>query len=97
MMDSIYELYTGDYIDLSNLVVVEHIREDGWITAGRARGIKGYNGWLYFECKFRFVKDSVKFIDDRRVSGELEIEKRKVFIEAERQKLINAWKEYKGK
>lgn len=95
--DGIYELYTGDFIDLSNLVTISSTIFDRWHITGDENWIQGY---VYFECKFRFLKDSAKFFEGKLINGykedkEKELEERTETFEVERQKLIKAWKKYK--
>ena len=73
MIDAIYELYTGDYIDLSNLVTVSKVYLDKF----PAYDIEDKRGQCYFSCRFRFIKDEVRFHDDKIVNGDVEAEERK--------------------
>lgn len=92
MIDAIYELYTGDYIDLSNLVVVKNVYfyDSRW---GRCEDeIRGRH---YFECRFRLIKDPVRFYD-KPITGEREIEERKKYMEQQRSRLVQEWSLFKG-
>jgi hypothetical protein len=92
-MDAIYELYTGDYIDLSNLVLVSKIYfYDS--SLGREPEKESW-GRVVFRCKFRLLKDTVDIGDNKNVTGEKEIEEKKKFVERERQELISAWNLYR--
>ena len=95
-MDDIYELTTGDFIDISNLVTVGKVifdrcavSDDNWLQ-----------GYIYFECRFRFIKDPVKFFEGKLINGvkedkEKELEERKEIFETEHLKLISAWRKHK--
>ena len=93
-MDDIFEMFSGDYVDLSNLVVVRPARlhDTRW---GSSLSTEPRQGSWGVACKFRFLKEDVNFYDYEHVVGNDEIDKRGVIFEKERQKLISAWKEYK--
>ena len=96
MIDAIYELYNGEYVDLSNLVVVENVYFDDWrIPSVRMESQEPW-GHLYFNCRFRFIKDPVKFVDDKRVTGDNDIEERKKFVEQQRSRMVQEWSLFKG-
>ena len=98
MEDSIYELYTGDYIDLRNLIAVHKVEFD--VTHSFMFEDKLLKSGLFFiACRFRFIKESVMFYDSKEFdnydinNSEEKLEDRSKFIKGERQKLIKAWKE----
>lgn len=68
-MDGIYELCTGEFIDLSNLVTVGKVCFDRWVVSD-PDWIQGY---IYYDCRFRFIKDKAKFYDGELINGDKKI------------------------
>lgn len=97
-MDAVYELHSGDFVDLSNLISVGNFyfldtSFPSFPSFEARQSIRCGN--FYFKCNFRFFKETIEFSDDNTVYGEEEIEERRKFLEHERQKLKNAWNLYK--
>ena len=92
MIDAIYELYTGEYIDFSNLIIVDNVYFHDTRWGCSEDEIRGNH---YFDCRFRFTKDVVRFYD-KQVTGEKEIEERKKYVEQQRSRMVQEWMLFKG-
>lgn len=91
-MDGIYELYNGDYIDLSKLVAVK-VEYQGMILPDDAEWTT--SGIWFIEGNFEFIKNPVKFYDTKKVKNNEDLKKRETFINNELQNVIKNWRKYK--
>lgn len=94
-MNSIYELSTGDFIDLTNLVTVSPPKENLSLLLGRKEKKEDYAGWVYFECNFRFMKASVRFGLTEMSCGLIEADQDIKYLKGEIAKLVKAWENIK--
>jgi len=86
MKDSIYRLESGEYVDLSNIVLISNISSNGYSD------FKSF-AWLTFTIHLQ-LSDAVK-ISMKKYTSETETNEEE--LETRRDNLVGAWKVYKNK